>query len=99
MDADNPLKQEANRNPDGTFIAGVSGNPAGRPKGKTMKEYAREWFLNKTEEEKKAYIEELEDLRPGFAWEMSEGKARQETDLKGNLTISQILDGVESDNG
>lgn len=79
------------RNPDGTFKPGVSGNPAGRPKGKTLKEYARDWFLNKTEEEKKAYIEKLEDKRPGFAWEMAEGKAKQDTEVDVNMHGPSVL--------
>lgn len=76
-----PNNQEISRNPDGTFPKGVSGNPAGRPKGKTLKEYAREWFENKTDEEKADYLKQLEDKRPGFAWEMAEGKSKQETDI------------------
>ncbi len=84
------VNQEINRNPDGTFPPGVSGNPNGRPKGKTLKEFAREWFLNKTEEEKKAYIEKLEEKRPGFAWEMSEGKAKQDVSLEAEFTSKVI---------
>lgn len=85
-----PEKQEISRNPDGTFPPGVSGNPAGRPPGKTMKEFARDWFLLKSPEEKIEYITKLEEKRPGFAWEMGEGKAKQDLDLKGEM-ISKVI--------
>lgn len=48
-------------------------NPNGRPKGKTLKEYARDWFLNMTDEQKMAYLIALEEKRPAFAWSMAEG--------------------------
>lgn len=76
-----PEKLEIIRNPDGTFPEGVSGNPAGRPKGKTMKEYAREYYSFKTDDEKKAYIEWLDEKKPGFAWTMGEGSPKQDTDV------------------
>lgn len=84
-----PIKTEEKRNSDGTFATGTAPGP-GRPPGKTMKEYARDFFYQKTEEEKKAYIEWLETKRPGFPWEMGEGKAKQDLDLKGEIT-SKII--------
>ncbi len=58
-------------------------NPKGRPAQKTMKEYAREWFLQLSNEEKTAYLTNLEKVRPGFAWTMSEGNPTEDK----NITI------------
>ena len=87
---DEPNKAEFNRQPDGKFGPGNNANPAGRPKGKTMKEFAREYYMLKTDEEKRAYIEWLDEKKPGFAWEMGEGKAKQDLGIEGELT-SKII--------
>lgn len=89
-ETETPHNQGGNRNPDGTFPPGVSGNPAGRPKGQTLKEFAREYYLAKSPEEKQAYIDKMEEKRPGFAWEMAEGKAKQDLDLKGEI-VSKVI--------
>ncbi len=83
-------EQEISRNPDGTYPPGVSGNPLGRPKTKTMKEYAREWYLNKSEIDKSEYIRKLEEKRPGFSWEMAEGRAHQSIEHTGEVSAKII---------
>lgn len=85
---DEPNKSDLNRNPDGTFAVGNPGGPGRRP-GKTLKEFAKEYYELKTDEEKRAYLEKLEDKRPGFVWEMAEGKAKQ--DNKVEVDIPQTL--------
>lgn len=75
-----PIKSEVKRNSNGTFVEGTAPGP-GRPAGKTMKEYAREYFMLKSDVEKRAYIENLEEKKPGFAWTMGEGNPKQDTDI------------------
>lgn len=72
---------------------GQSGNPAGRPKGQTLKEYAKGYFFNMTPEEKEAYIAHVESKRPGFMLEMAEGRATESKDVR--ISVPQpILGGI-----
>ena len=57
---------------------GQSGNPAGRPKGKTMKEYARELLECQTEEERQEF---LHGLPKEVIWKMAEGNPANATDI------------------
>lgn len=82
---------QVERNIDGTIKSGTL-NPNGRPKGKTMKEFAREFYFNKTDEEKIEYIENLEKVKPGFAWTMGEGNPKQDTDVtSGGESLAPLL--------
>lgn len=65
---------------------GQSGNPKGRPKTKTLKEFAREFLSNMSEEGRIAYFK---GLSPEIVWKMAEGNPKQETDAKveGSLTV------------
>jgi hypothetical protein len=83
-----PNNTELKRNEDGTFAQGTAPGP-GRPKGKTLKEFAREYFMLKTDAEKIAYIENLEKVKPGFAWQMGEGNPDNKTDF--NNTGNPII--------
>lgn len=90
-------EQKSNRHPSEDkpwlFKPGQSGNPAGRPPGPSLKEYAKKYLAGLTEEERMEYLAGL-DKR--VIWEMAEGKPKQDTELKGNLTISQVLDALEN---
>ena len=57
---------------------GQSGNIMGRPKGKTMKDYARQYLERMTDEERDEW---LEGLDKDVIWEMAENKPRQDTDI------------------
>lgn len=57
---------------------GQSGNPAGRPKTKTLKEFARDFLASMSDEQR---IEYLKTVDPKAIWEMAEGKAKQDMDV------------------
>jgi hypothetical protein len=57
---------------------GQSGNPAGRPKGKTMKDYAREMLECMTDEERQDF---MHGLPKEIIWKMAEGNPESKTDL------------------
>jgi len=60
---------------------GQSGNPNGRPKTKTLKEFARDMLANMSDEDR---IEYLKTLPSDFIWKMSEGNPETKTDLTTN---------------
>lgn len=62
---------------------GVSANPAGRPKGKTLKTFAREYLENIPDEDKLDYLASID---PKIVWEMAEGKPKQDVEVSGELT-------------
>lgn len=92
-----PIKTEIKRNEDGTFADGTAPGP-GRKPGKTLKEFAREYYACKTDEEKKEYIEDLEKKLPGFVWRMAEGNPESKTDLTSGGKPIPILGNVSANN-
>ncbi len=62
---------------------GQSGNPAGRPKGKTAKERAREYLLAMDDNE---FEDFLVGIDKKLIWEMAEGKAKQDIEHSGEVT-------------
>ena len=85
----NPEIQVENRNPDGTFKDGISGNPAGRPKGKSLKEFVRGYLESLSEEDKLEYISKIPKE---MVWKMAEGNPKQDTDItsKGESIVTAI---------
>jgi Family of unknown function (DUF5681) len=71
---------------------GQSGNPAGRPKGKTMKDYAREMLECMTDEERQDF---MHGLPKEIIWKMAEGNPANTTALTGKDGGPIQIEGVE----
>ncbi len=70
------------------FQPGKSGNPGGRPVGsKSLKQYAKEYLLTLSDEEKLEYMKGMDKK---IIWEMAEDKAGQGITLDGEIT-SKII--------
>lgn len=72
------------------FKKGQSGNPGGRPAGKSLKDYTREMLAAMTDEERQEF---LHGLPKDIIWKMSEGNPKQDTEINpsGNPLTVQIV--------
>lgn len=71
-------KQTENTSKPWLWKKGQSGNLAGRPIGKTMKEYAKEYLSKLNDEERDEW---LEGLSKETIWKLAEGNPKQDTDV------------------
>ena len=90
----NPDKQIPNRIPDEkgrmVFPPGVSGNPAGRPKEKTIKERVREW-LEEHPEDMQGFVKHFVKKNKELAWQMLEGRPPQDVTSAGEKINPQPI--------
>lgn len=75
METDN---QKDNSNKPWLWKKGQSGNLKGRPKGKTMKEWAREYMERMTDEERDDF---LDGVPKEIIWKMAEGNPETKSDV------------------
>lgn len=63
------------------FKPGQSGNPKGRPKGPSLKEWSRSYLESLTDEERMQFMTGIDKK---VIWEMAEGKPETKTDVTTN---------------
>lgn len=69
------------------FKPGQSGNPKGRPPGKSLKTWLREYFESLSDEEKMQFFNSID---PETAWKMAEGNPDSKSDITSNGESLQI---------
>ena len=94
---ENPDKQENNRNPDGTFKEGISGNPKGRPPGPSLTEAIKKRLKELSPDNKRTVLEWMADnilqdaldhdnTMRKLLWNYVDGMPHQSVDLKHDIS-------------
>ena len=89
---ENQDKQEIKEDPykrdsKGRLMPGTKGGP-GRTKGKTMKEFAREFLMTMNNDRKKAFLNSLD---PSIVWRMAEGNPANDLNVAGEIRLPLYL--------
>lgn len=74
---------------------GQSGNPAGRPKGKSLKDYVKNYLACMSEEERQEF---LEGLPKEIIWRMAEGNPQSDVTSGGDKIVIPIYGGLSTGN-
>ena len=72
------------------FQKGQSGNPAGRPKGKTIKERVLDW-LEEHPEDMQGFVEHFVKKNRDLAWQMLEGRPPQKLQGDPDNPLVQVI--------
>lgn len=70
------------------YKKGQSGNPAGRPKGISLKEYVKLKFASMNDDEREEFLEGIDKK---VLWEMAESKPKQDTEIDASDKMMKVL--------